>query len=311
MTKVIVTTSINPPTEATKAFARMKGWQLIVVGDLKTPHDLYEEVDCIYLDPDQQRDKYPEISRAIGWNKIQRRNIGFIEAYNMGADIVATVDDDNIPYEDWGTDLYVGRETEVDLYEPKEDVFDPLSVTESNHVWHRGYPIQYIPYRKSVKLVGRTKRRVLVQADLWDGDPDIDAIARIVHPSPVKFDDVKSPFCSTCVSPFGSQNTFLAREVIPFYAVYPFVGRMDDIWGGYFLQCLFPQSLIYNRASVYHRRNPHDTIANLENETLGYRKTLQLIKFWQEQPNTLDRSPVGVPVETLEFYKVYREHFSA
>ena len=37
MTKVIVTTTINPPTRAVESFQSMEDWELVVVGDLKTP----------------------------------------------------------------------------------------------------------------------------------------------------------------------------------------------------------------------------------------------------------------------------------
>ena len=54
MKKFIVTTTINNPTLATVAFSQMQDWTLIIVGDLKTPHKEYKELNCIYLDPDQQ-----------------------------------------------------------------------------------------------------------------------------------------------------------------------------------------------------------------------------------------------------------------
>ena len=310
MKKFIVTTTINPPTNATKAFSRLREWHLIVVGDVQTPHHRYQDLNCTYLHPEDQAKKYPRLSEAIGWNSVQRRNIGFIEAFHRGADVIATVDDDNIPYKNWGTDLYIGQEVEVDSYDSAIDVFDPLSVTESNYLWHRGYPIEYLERRHEVTYRGKVKRKVLIQADLWDGDPDIDTLARIVHRPNVKFDEIKGPFCSGQLSPFNSQNTFLAREVVPFYAVYPFVGRMDDVWGGYFTQFLFPNSLIYNRASVYQARNPQNIITNLENEIIGYRETLKLIRRWRQEPLTPMSVPVGVPDRTLEFYKIYRQHFA-
>jgi hypothetical protein len=49
MKKVIVTTTINPPTKAIEAFQAMKGWELVVAGDKKTPcnyhldHGVYEQ----------------------------------------------------------------------------------------------------------------------------------------------------------------------------------------------------------------------------------------------------------------------------
>ena len=103
MLKAIVTTTINPPTEALIKFAEMKDWKLFVAGDLKTPHEAYK--DWNYIHPEEQSKKYEKLSQLIGWNCIQRRNIGYIEAYKWGARIIASVDDDNIPYENWGETL--------------------------------------------------------------------------------------------------------------------------------------------------------------------------------------------------------------
>ena len=308
-TKFIVTTTIYSPTVATKRFCAMKGWQVIVVGDRKTPHDEYRDLDCIYLDPEAQELKYPVLSAAIGWNSIERRNIGFVEAYRLGAEVVATVDDDNIPMDDWGTDLYVGQTIEADLYEPTDDIFDPLSVTKNNHLWHRGFPIEYLARKNDVVARGRVKRKVLIQADLWNGDPDVDAIARLTYRPEVTYDEITRPYCSNRISPFNSQNTFLAREVIPFYAVFPHVGRMDDVWGSYFLQTLFPDSLIYNRASVYQDRNEQDLITNLEHEILGYRQTLLRVRDWQKQPAGRSARPICIPESSLRFWDAYRACF--
>ena len=302
MNKYIVTTTINPPTLATIKYSRKEDWTLIVVGDTKTPHYDYENLNCIYLSPEYQEKTYPELSETIGWKSIQRRNIGFVEAYNRGADIVATVDDDNIPYDDWGTNVVVGETVEIDFYNTDLGVFDPLSVTEHNQVWHRGFPIDLVPYRSRVSYGGKLKRRVLVQADLWDGDPDIDAMARLSIRPIVKFDKIQGPYGSLSISPFNSQNTFLAREVIPYYSVFPHVGRMDDIWGGYVLQHYFPKSVVYNKASVYQDRNVQDLVTNLEKEIIGYRYTTDLIRSLSEWESI-------VPKETVAYWNAYRRCF--
>ena len=125
--------------------------------------------------------------------------------------------------------------------------------------------------------LGKTLRKVLVQADLWDGDPDIDAMARLSQKPCVKFDEITGPYCSNKISPFNSQNTFLHRDVLPFYAVLPHIGRMDDIWGSYILQYLIPNCVVYNKASVYQDRNVQDLVTNLENEIIGYRFTYKML----------------------------------
>ncbi len=54
MKKFIVTTTIQPPTEATHKFAQMKDWKLVVVGDRKTPSSEYEKINCTYLTVEDQ-----------------------------------------------------------------------------------------------------------------------------------------------------------------------------------------------------------------------------------------------------------------
>ena len=159
MNKYIVTTTINSPTLATIKYSRKEDWTLIVVGDTKTPHQEYEDLDCIYLSPEYQEKTYPELSETIGWKSIQRRNIGFVEAYNRGADVISTVDDDNIPYDEWGTNVLINKTIEMDVYDTNLGVFDPLSVTEHNQVWHRGYPIEHVPLRKEVQYNGKINRK--------------------------------------------------------------------------------------------------------------------------------------------------------
>ena len=306
MKKFIVTTTINSPTIATLKFikiAKRDNWHFVVVGDTKTPHEEYEKLDCIYLDPDKQAEMYPELSEIIGWKTIQRRNIGFVYAYNHGAEVVATVDDDNIPYDNWGTDLYIGKEVEVDYYTNKELlVFDPLSVTNQSNLWHRGFPIDLLPYKNLIEYKGKKKITPLIQADLWDGDPDIDAMCRLSFKPIVKF-DTTSPFAAAEISPFNSQNTFIHRDALKHYAVWPYVGRMDDIWGGYYTQKMIgADRLIYNRASVYQDRNVQDLITNLEKEIIGYRYTLDEVKGQYVSTNHR-------PEETQKFLDIYFNHF--
>lgn len=301
MKKVIVTTTINHPTEATIKYSEKEDWQLIVVGDTNTPHDAYKELNCIYLSPEDQEKINQELSNSIGWKSIQRRNIGFLFAYQNNAEIIATVDDDNIPYENWGKNISVGSKIECDIYEPESLVFDPLSVTNTKELWHRGYPIELLSTRHRVEYKGKTIRTPMIQADLWDGDPDIDAMARISLRPVVKY-DIDDFYCSNKISPFNSQNTFIHRDVVPFYCVLPHVGRMDDIWASYILQYHFPDSVIYGPASVYQDRNEQDLITNLENEIIGYRNTLNFVKSRGDYMKFL-------PEKTKNFLVTYRNAF--
>lgn len=303
----IVLTTINAPTTATIKFceiAQEKKFTITIVGDTKTPHDLYQKLEkrfsCLeYLDPEKQELLYPELSNIIGWKTIQRRNIGFVHAYKSGASIIATVDDDNIPYDNWGDNVLVGKKIEADFYTTNLDFFDPLSVTNYSDLWHRGYPIELVSMKNSVEYAGKKHIIPLIQADLWDGDPDIDAICRLSKKPIVKF-DITKPYFANKPAPFNSQNTFVHRDVMQYYCVFPFVGRMDDIWPSYIVQYYFPNSVIYNNASVYQDRNLQDLITNLEKEVIGYRFTLKLVQ------NIMNYNQY-LPEKTQQFYSIYQQ----
>ena len=298
--KVIVTTTINEPTEALRAFAAKADWSLIVVGDKRTPEASYVGLPSTYLSVEFQQKHYNDISELIGWNCTQRRNIGFIEAFKAGATVVASVDDDNIPYQNWGDNLLVDREVEIDTYKAINGVFDPLSVTNHSELWHRGYPLQLLQTRHQLAYLGKTLRKIDVQADLWDGDPDIDAIVRITMRPCIKFDGCQ-PYSSVSISPFNSQNTFLSRRVFPHYAMLPQIGRAEDIWGAYLLQQNINTVVAYCSASVYQRRNEHDLIIDMQNEMLSYRHAVTFLKDGYDSP--------CLPSKAREFYKAYRQEF--
>ena len=308
----IITTTINKPTKATLKFCELaskNNWKFTIIGDLKTPHSLYDALVkhyngyVEYLDPKKQEDLYPELSSILGWNTIQRRNIGFLYAYKSGAEIIATVDDDNIPYDNWGTDVLIGKEVEVNVYQNKHcPFFDPFSVTNQKEFWHRGFPLEYLELKNYIDLTGTQKVKVLVQADFWDGDPDIDAICRLTKKPLIKFDKFQS-FTTLGYAPFNTQNTFLHRSIFPYFSVWPSIGRMDDIWASYYLRNKYPSNIVYCSASVYQERNPQDLVKNLENECIGYRHTKEFVE------SGCNINLKFIPTQTKQFIELYETLF--
>lgn len=304
MKKVIVTTTINRPTKAIERFQSMRDWDLVVIGDKKTPSD-YRLERGIYVPPEEQERYDGALSEAIGWNCIQRRNFGLLLAFDMGADVVATVDDDNIPLPGWGENLLAGGEVEVDYYETELPAFDPVGATNHSHIWHRGFPLQLLP-RREYKRKSRRRVRVDVQADFWNGDPDIDAICRMEHAPECKFDDRFFPLASNRLAPFNSQNTFITRACLRDYFLFPHVGRMDDIWAAYYIQAR-GYSVVFNKASVYQERNPHDLVRDMRAEYMGYEHNLSLVKDLVRDPQSLW---AYLPGRSLWAFELYRRHFN-
>jgi hypothetical protein len=301
--QVIVTTSINPITTAIEKFQSLPDWELVVIGDKKTPKD-YHLDRGIYVPPQEQEKYDKELSNAIGWNCIQRRSFGLLWAHDMGADIVAVVDDDNIPYDGWGQDLLVGRNIEVNYYETELPVFDPVGATNEKRLWHRGYPLQLLP-KRSYSKVRKEYIFVDVQADFWNGDPDIDAICRMEHAPECNFNPSLFPIASNKMSPFNSQNTFIRGALLKDYFLFPHIGRMDDIWASYYLQAKGCK-VVYAKPSVYQDRNEHDLVRDMKQEYLGYENNLDLVKDLAVDP---ERIINYLPEQSIRAFNFYRGHF--
>jgi len=304
MKKIIVTTTINPPTEAILRFDALKDWTLVVIGDKKTPP--YKLERGIYVGPEEQEKYDPAFSEAIGWNCIQRRNLGLLWAHDLGADVVAVVDDDNIPDPGWGENLMLGREVEVNYYETDLPAFDPVGSTNHSHIWHRGFPLQLLPKRD----YSRKSRRIIipdVQADFWNGDPDIDAVCRMEHRPECKFDPSCFPIAANRMGPFNSQNTFIAGKWLKDYFLFPHTGRMDDIWASYYLQALGAK-VVWAKASVYQARNIHDPIRDMKAEYIGYENNLELVEKIARDPEAIIRY---LPGRSADAFRLYRKHFKS
>jgi len=302
MKKIIVTTTINAMTPAIEQFQTMSGWDLVVIGDKKTP--AYSLTKGTYLSPEVQQDLYPALSDAIGWNCIQRRNIGLLYAYQQGADIVAVVDDDNIPLDHWGQDLLLGKSNAVNYYTTDCEAFDPVGATNAHPIWHRGYPLQLLA-KRNYDVVEEKTLQADVQADLWHGDPDTDAICRLIYAPYCHIEADPFPLMSNKPAPFNSQNTFLTREWIKHYFMFTGVGRMDDIWAAYYLQACGAK-VVFNKPSVTHARNDHDITKDMTLEYLGYEKNLALIEALADSP---DRIMEFLPESCQKAFELYRGSF--
>jgi len=306
MNNYIVTTTINSPTLALKKYSTLKNWKLIVVGDLKTPENKYKKLDdIIWLGIEDQLKISKKLSNLIGWNSIQRRNFGFILAHKLGAKIIASVDDDNIPYSNWGKKILINKKTNINLYKTKDSAFDPLSIFNFNqNIWHRGFPLQLLQKRKIEKQISKS---IIpdIQANLWDMAPDIDAINRMsLKKENYKFKTFK-PYASNKIAPFNSQNTLLSRDVIKNYFMFPHIGRMDDIWASFYVQSL-GFKVVYDTATVYQKRNEHNIYKDFEGELIGYKNNLALLKSLKNNPKNIKKF---IPKKTYEAFSVYKKLF--
>jgi hypothetical protein len=301
----LVTTTINVPHVLRLYRKYGPEVQFFVIGDRKTPH---AEVDDLcrslglatYYSPELQQELDYACSDLIGWNTIQRRNIGFLEALKWGADVIVTVDDDNIPmdraylYRFWGL-----------LNKP----FSGLSVTRtSNDNWfdvgiyfdppitHRGFPIDRC-YEAVQRIEHVVDVQIGVAAGLWFGSPDIHVVDRISQDPQVHRCSqllhaglVVDPRVSTV---FNSQNTAFRRELTPAMMMWPGVGRYDDICASLITQRVMRERGLhvhFGQPFVYQQRNAHDWMKDLHDELWGMTYILDLAEYLDGQYLVKDTS---------------------
>lgn len=204
------------------------------------------ECDIEYITPEMQRG-YAS-SEAIGWNKPARRNIALLRAIESDPDYILTIDDDNVPSEDYFDLWYKVLTTPV-----KQTVTGTKSIDHAH--WHnylaatdapieiyaRGFPIPF-RYKNSTKVVPAPRAIPAEKIGLFQGvtlgDPDIDAKTRIVYskPTPLSAISEKNYCLQNIWSPYNSQNTIFARSVFPLAFMWSTAGRSEDIYASYVWQ---------------------------------------------------------------------------
>ena len=314
MSTSIVCTTIHVPSLLAEYCenARTHGHRdvnFIIIGDKATPPEV--EAFCgqltrtysysvDYYGVERQLDylkPYPELAEHIPFNATQRRNIGLLRAFEMGSDVIVMIDDDNFVTDDdfVGDHAVVGLESEWDCVSSDSgwyNVCQMLVEEEGRPFYHRGFPMQQ--RWKSVAHTYRKRRaRAVVNAGLRLDDPDIAAITRM--DMPIRATALRHEFDggvaldSGTWCPFNSQNTALARDVIPTYFLSPHVGRYDDVWGSYVLRHIVDAQgdmVLYGHPLVTQVRNPHNLWKDLDAERAGMELTDRLVQILRQVPVT-------------------------
>jgi hypothetical protein len=298
----IVTTTIYVPkllsSYAADAKAHGHAPLFVVVADKKT--DPGAEAFCAKLAQestlrveyftverqDEYLSRFPALKDHLPWNCIQRRNVGILFAYEEGCETIITIDDDNFRV----TEDYIGAhavdgEKSCDVVETSTGWMNVCALLKEAHgrtFYHRGFPLE----KRHLDEAWRTKTenvRPVVNAGLWLGDPDVDAMERLYWGSEptdaVEYTGTRNHAPAKGVwTPFNSQNTALARRCIPAYFLSPLVGRYDDIWAAYIIKKIadhLDESIVFGEPIVRQERNPHNYWKDLDKERYGHALTLR------------------------------------
>ena len=274
----IVITSINNPTEAVKKFSKLIDFSLILVGDNKTPKD-WKYKNIQFLSIEEQRKKYPNLSKLVTENHYARKLFGYLEAIKLNPEYIYETDDDNIPDSNFPNFLF--KESKITELNTKEISLNIYSFFTKKNIWPRGIPLSYIQKKVNIKK-NRIEIFPYIQQGLANLDPDVDAIYRLTNGDFVTFDANKRFAISKgTFSPFNTQNTLFHKKFFPLMYLPSTVSpRATDIWRGYIAQRIlweFDSRLVYLSPSVYQKRNFHNLMKDFNDEIEVYKKTDKII----------------------------------
>lgn len=281
MNKTIVITSIFNPTEAVVAFAEMKNYQLIVVGDKKTP--VGWKCDNVDYIPVAQQDLLKfELVKVLPYNHYCRKMLGYLIAIRNGADYIIDTDDDNIPKENWSFPAF---ENQFDCIEENKGFVNIYQLYTKQKIWPRGLPLNLISTQFELE---KSLQSEMCKIGIWQGladqDPDVDAIYRLTNDTPCYFDEREPVVLGKgTISPFNTQNTIIRKELfalmyLPTYVTF----RFTDILRGLIAQpimWLYDYQLGFTNATVIQKRNPHDYMKDFLSEIPMYEHTCKVVEI--------------------------------
>lgn len=265
-----VITTIFKPSEPVQRFAEICNGKLIVVGDKKTPEEWALKGAIFLSAPAQQQSSYA-LAGFLPWNHYARKNLGYLHAMKMGADVIADTDDDNLPKAGWSSPGFTGTFSMTPQDRGFINIYKSFS---KKHIWPRGFPLDRILDERSIvsdEQLTAKNIEVGVWQGLVDEDPDVDAIYRLVDGTVTIF-DAREPIvlAKGSVCPFNSQNTVFRKELFPLlYLPVSVSFRFTDI-----LRSIIAQPIMWTKgyhlgftsATAVQKRNPHNYLKDFESE---------------------------------------------
>jgi hypothetical protein len=271
-----VVTTIQAPTEAMRTLARFvreQGGRLVMVGDKKGP--LAYPVSGVELITLEEQLKMPaDLARLLPVGHYARKNLGYLLAISRQAPCIYETDDDNAPMAHWKTRTLSVGAIPVDG-SGWRNVYRHFS---SEHVWPRGFPLEELAASRAWEPrpdAATTTINSPIQQGLADGNPDVDAVWRLILTRDIRFESKASLVLRRGAwCPFNSQNTWWWPEAYPLLYLPSYCTfRMTDIWRSFVAQrCLWEINggLAFHAPDVMQERNEHNLLRDFQDEVPGY-----------------------------------------
>jgi hypothetical protein len=288
---IAVLTTINQPNNKVGDWFDITKNKTIVVGDNKTPQNWQHDKCSYYSISDQKKSEF-KIGTQLPENHYTRKNFAYLYAIKSGAARIIDTDDDNFPeISEW--DKLLKSEFEILAHARAEEIsFKNIYSYFSNSdipFWPRGYPLNLLNVNGSKINSNDISKTFAKDVGLWqcmvNGDPDIDAIHRLIFKKTPQFNNNpalimgKNIFCA-----FNSQNTlWLDSDLFPLLYLPSTVSfRFTDILRGYVAQSVINSSSKnwgFFQPTSYQERNDHNLMNDFNSELEMYTKMEEIFQI--------------------------------
>ena len=289
---IAVLTTVNHPNSKVGDWFDITKNKTIVVGDNKTPQNWNHE-KCVYYSMSDQKKSEFKISLQLPQNHYTRKNLAYLFAIKSGASRIIDTDDDNFPYIDAWKNL-VSNQFDLKILKPNEriaykNIYSYFSNIE-HPFWPRGFPLDQLLNDSSTIcdndiIAVKNKQNINLWQCMVDGDPDIDAIHRLIYTKTPKFINKSALlFSENNFCAFNSQNTLWSnRKIFPLLYLPSTVSfRFTDILRGYVAQAIMHAKNIrwgFFKSSAYQERNDHNTMTDFNSEIIMYQEMNKIVNW--------------------------------
>ncbi|MGB5975627.1 MAG: STELLO glycosyltransferase family protein [Nodosilinea sp.] len=285
----LVITSISEPNSVLTTIAQESirhEADFILIGDEASP-PVFNLEGCRFFSLTSQKELPFQLAKICPEKHYCRKNIGYLLAIQSQASIIIETDDDNMPQKSFWANRSRQQTVPVASDTGWLNVYAYFS---QQNIWPRGLPLDKIHAdRPSLDSLGVRAVSCPIQQGLADGDPDVDAIYRLVLPLPLTFaPDVRVALSEGSWCPFNSQNTAWWPECYPLLYLPAYCSfRMTDIWRSFVAQAIAwanGWSVLFHEATVFQERNEHNLMKDFSQEVPGYLGNTEIADLLQDLP---------------------------
>jgi len=301
----LIITTINKPNSNIKSFSKgckKNNWNFIIVGDKKTPKNFKLDYGHYFSTQAQQKLKF-KFANICPYNSYARKNIGYLIAFSKKINFIVETDDDNGPKKNFFKKINLEHKVKSIKNKGWVNIYD-FFLYKKIKIWPRGLPLDEIHKDKIILEHKLKTKKFFLQQGLAEGNPDVDAIFRLINSKiQIRFRNKKVSL-SRSLSPFNSQNTIWYKKIFKLmYLPVTCSMRCTDIWRSLItlkIMQLNNFDILFYASNIFQSRNLHNLMDDFSQEIPLYLESKKIINILNNV-----KLKKGIKYFSFNLYKCY------